>query len=138
MGSYVILKMARQFLDQEWPKVERFLADGLEHGEGELDINQLRLLCSQGHVDLFVINDGDRLAGCFAIEAIQYPNYRVAHVISAGGKMICNATFWVGLRDWLKSLGYSKVQCYCRPSVARMICRIDGFRTSYHIVRCEL
>lgn len=135
---YQTLKINRLFLDQEWHKVEGFLSDALDHSEGELDVNQLRLLAARGDCDLFAIFHDGALAGCFAVEAIQYPNYRVANVIAAGGKMICNAEFWAEFSIWLKGLGFSKVQCYCRPSVARMINRIEGFRTAYQIVRCEL
>lgn len=133
-----IQRLNRQFLDQEWPHVSGYLEDGLLCSEGELSIDQLRLLCAQGHADVFVVLADGKLTGALAIECVSYPNYRAANVTAAGGRGIYNASFWLLLRDWLKGMGYSKVQGYCPPGVARLLRRIDGFRTSYELVRCDL
>lgn len=135
--TYKVYKLALQFLDQEWPKIKGYLEEALKYCD-ELDLSQLRMLIARGDADAFVVFKNETLCGCFVSETVQYPNYRVANVIAAGGKMICNPEFWKVFSPWLKSLGYSKVQCYCRPSVARMINRIDGFKTTHFIVRSDL
>lgn len=133
-----IQRLNLHFLDREWPKIRGFLEDGLLCSEGELDINQLRMLCARGAAEVFVVMRDGQIIGALAIEAVAYPNFRAANVISAGGRGIYNKTFWPLLMRWLRDLGYSKVQGYCPPSVARLLRRIDGFKTSYELVRADL
>lgn len=138
MPGHLIQQLNRQFLDQEWPKVSGYLKEGLLCSEGELDVDQLRLLCSQGRAEVFVALRSGEIIGACAVETIQYPNFKAANVISAGGRGVYNPSFWAEFKGWLKSMGYSKVQGYCPPAVARLIRRIDGFRTSYELVRSDL
>lgn len=127
-----------EFLDAQWGEVAGFLGAGLLCAEGELDLAQLRMLIATGRAQVFVMLADDVITGALAIEPVQYPNFRAANVISAGGKGIYNAQFWALFQNWLKSMGYSKVQGYCPPTVARLLRRIKGFRTSYELVRADL
>ena len=136
MISFV--RLNPQFIDGEWPKVSGFLADGLLYSEGEITIEQLRMLCGRGQVDVFVTLKDGKAVGAFAVEPVVYPNFRVANVISAGGRGVFTQECWPHFTRWLRDFGYSKVQGYCRPSVARLLRRIDGFRTSYELVRADL
>lgn len=127
-----------QFIDSQWEYVVEFLERGLLCSEGELDISQLRLLCAIGRADIFVTIENGDIIGALAVEAIVYPNFRAANIISAGGSGIYNERFWQLFRVWLKDLGYSKVQGYCPPAVSRLLKRIDGFKTPYEIVRADI
>lgn len=126
------------FLDQEWPKVSPMLDSGFMYSEGELDISQLRMLCARGDAFIMVCMAEGQIIGALALEIVQYPNFRAANVISAGGRGIYNAKYWEMLRAWLKDMGVSKVQGNCRPSVARLLKRMEGFRTAYELVRADI
>lgn len=136
--AYSVVRLNAQFLDREWGAVSGFLEDGLLCAEGELTIDQLRMLCAHGRADVFVVLRDGQPVGALAVETVAYPNYRAANVISAGGRGIYNKTCWPLFMQWLRDLGYSKVQGYCPPGVARLLRRIDGFRTSYELVRADI
>lgn len=133
-----IERLNAQFLDTQWPYVAEYLGDGLLSCEGEIDLSQLRMMCANGLADIFVVFSNGDIIGALAVETIQYPNFRAANIISAGGKGMYNRDFWPLFKDWLKALGYSKVQGYCRPGVARLLKRIPEFRTAYELIRADL
>lgn len=133
-----VMRLNAAFLDREWPKVESFLSNGLMASEGEITVDQLRLLCAKGLAEIYVALKDDKVIGAAAVEAIIYPNFRAANVISAGGRGIYNKDFWPLFMGWLRDQGYSKVQGYCPAPVARLLRRIEGFRTAYELVRADL
>lgn len=133
-----VMRLNPAFLDREWPKVAEFLTNGLMSCEGEITVDQLRMLCAKGMAEVYVALKDDKVIGAAAVEAIIYPNFRAANVISAGGRGIYNKDFWPLFMNWLRDQGYSKVQGYCPPAVARLLRKIEGFRTAYELVRADL
>ncbi len=122
-----------------WGEVSPMLAAALETGRGELDIDQLGLLLIQGRAKLLVACDEmGAVHGALAVEFIDYPNYRVGHVIAIGGRgLVESAEAWQQVKDWLKREGCACVQGFAKDSIARLW-RRRGMKTVYQVVRDEL
>jgi len=125
-------------LDGVWPEASKLLERAVNCSDGELDINQLRMLVTQGLGTLLVAERGGRLIGAAVIEFIQYPNYRVANVIAVGGRgLYFDGAATDRLAAWAKSRGATKLQAFCSPSRTRLFSRF-GFSKRYDVVRRDL
>lgn len=112
---------------------------GLACGDGELDINQLRLLLVQGNAHLVVSIAEGELNGAAAIELQRFPNYTVCHVISIGGRHIVSQGAFDQLAGIAKGLGATQLQGWVPEAIARLYERKKlGFHESYRVIRREL
>jgi hypothetical protein len=131
----------RNYLDKFWDQIKDLLASGLQLCEGELDINQLRLLITQGHATVIVATsiETDEIVGALAFEVVNYPNYRCANVISIGGhNLFSDEHDMEQFKSILKKAGISKIQGWCSPAIARMWKSKFNFTTPYTMVRSDV
>lgn len=134
----------RDKLDAAWPRVAPLLARALERSEGELDLAQLRLLAVLGRVEIIAaLRENDAVKAAWAVEYIDFPNYRVANIVAIGGREVfAHPEAWQQFKAWLKSeRGCSKVQGYCPASVARLWLgpwSNLGMHEAYRVVRADL
>lgn len=138
-----VVKVNPVYLDQEWPKFVEYLQLGLLYCEEETTIDQLRMEIAKGAITVLVAVDDGEITGACAIEPLQYPNFRAAHIVSAGaarGASLFTEEYYPLLVGWCKKLGYSKIQGHCRPSVARLIKRVRGAnaREPYALIRMDI
>ena len=91
-------------IQQTWDKVEIMLDRAMAHSGGEYDLDQLKVLLTQGRQVLCVCTEEDLVIKCaLTIEWINYPNDRVAFITAIGGKTDkqCFGEF----EQWVKSNG---------------------------------
>lgn len=113
------------------------LRKALECGDGELTIDQLRLLIVQGNAHLLVAHR-EKPVGAAVIEFKNYPNFRAANVIAIGGmKMFADASAFESLVRFAKIGGASKIEGYCPIAVARLWKKFN-FREAYSFVRRDI
>lgn len=126
-------------LDSWWPRCKDFLQKGLEHSENEITLDQIRLLMTKGDVILVVGYTPGKVYGCAAVEFINFPNYRVANVITFGGDhFLMSDEEFAKFCEILKQFGATKVQAWCRKSAARWLRSRHAFEEKYTIVRKDL
>lgn len=126
-------------IDFAWPEVRTLLASALAHCDGEITVDQLRVLIVRGEAHLFVAHRNDQLVGACAVELVRYPNFTAANVIAIGGRrLMADARMFSELRAELRRLGASKVQGWCPDSVARLWRERLGMRAAYTLMRGEL
>ena len=125
-------------LDATWPVVGSLLDSAMSHSEGELNAEDVRQMVEDGHAFVLVIVQAGEIVAAGAVEVVGYPRYKVANIIAVGGKRVFLR------RDefqWLcmvaRDMGCTKVQTYCRPSMARLLERL-GMREAYRVMRCDL
>jgi hypothetical protein len=137
-SSIVMIPVPAERLDHLWPPLAGYLAAGLEHAQGELTLDQLRLLVVQGHADLLSFWRGRQPVGATAIEYLRYPQYTVAQVISFGGQgLFSDEAGMAQVRHWCKHRGASQMQALCRPAITRFARRL-GFAPAYDLIRSTL
>lgn len=128
-------------LDLHWESMKPFLASGLLSTEGELTIDQVRLLLVQGYLYSVVAvdMDTDLVVGALAFEIINYPQYRVANVVSVGGDQLLIAeTEMAQFQVSLKQLGCTKIQGWCSPAIARLWKQQFNARIPYQMIRIDI
>jgi hypothetical protein len=136
-----LLSLAKEHLDKYWPEIKEYIQSGLMLTQNEVTIDQLRLLCSQGHahIVLFQCEETYDLKGALVFEVISYPQYRVANVISIGGdKMYLDEHEMDQFKVALKKGGISKIQGWCSPAVARLWQKQYKATIPYQMIRIEL
>lgn len=107
-----------------WDTVRPFLEAALEKGEGAKDYNihHIQQFIASGQWLLLVaIDNENNICGASTVSFVNYPINRVAFVTSIGGKfIICKDTF-EQLTGILKQFGATKIQCYVRPAMERLL-----------------
>lgn len=130
--------LAPESLDAAWPVVGDFLDKALEHSEGEIGAEDIRQMVRKGHAFILVVVQDGSILAAGAVEIVQYPRYKAANMIAVGGNRVflrADELTWVC--RVARDMGCTKVQTYCRPSMARLLERL-GMREAYRVMRCDL
>lgn len=119
--SLTIQYVPTDYVAQSWSEVERFLADALQHGTDDYNIEQLKgMVCTGQQLLLVAVDEGMTVHGAATISFINYPNHRVAFITTIGGKLITNADTFQQFRRVLGLQGATKIQGAVRPSMAKL------------------
>lgn len=125
-----------RFLDAVWPDVADLLDSALKKGDGEMTIDQMKLLVRQGYFQLVLWHEGDEVVSAGVVEPINYPNYRVARAAYLSGRYTEES--FAALRDWCRDvLGAVKVECFGSDAIARLYSHY-GFEKKYNMLRIDL
>ena len=124
-------------IQQTWDKVEIMLDRAMAHSGGEYDLDQLKVLLTQGRQVLCVGTEEDLIIKCaMTIEWINYPNDRVAFITAIGGKT--DKQGFGEFEQWVKANGGTKIQGAAFEAVARLWKRAYGFENRYIIVEKQI
>lgn len=124
-------------IQQTWDKVEIMLDRAMAHSGGEYDLDQLKVLLTQGKQVLCVGTEEDLIIKCaMTIEWINYPNDRVAFITAIGGKT--DKQGFGEFEQWVKANGGTKIQGAAFEAVARLWKRAYGFENRYIIVEKQI
>jgi hypothetical protein len=126
-----------EHIQQTWGKVEIMLDRAMAHSGGEYDLDQLKVLLTQGRQVLCVGTEEDLIIKCaMTIEWINYPNDRVAFITAIGGKT--DKQGFGEFEQWVKANGGTKIQGAAFEAVARLWKRAYGFENRYIIVEKQI
>lgn len=126
-----------QLLDLCWQRVEPLLRRSCEHSP-EYTVEQMRLGILSGQYQLHVARQGDDLAGVAAVQVIQYPQFKSAHIAAMAGRdLVGHPTLRAAFYANLKAQGCTKIQFVARPSAARLYRRM-GLSSDLTFVRSEI
>jgi len=126
-----------EHIQQTWDKVEIMLDRAMAHSGGEYDLDQLKVLLTQGRQVLCVGAEEDLIIKCaMTIEWINYPNDRVAFITAIGGKT--DKQGFGEFEQWVKANGGTKIQGAAFEAVARLWKRAYGFKNRYIIVEKQI
>lgn len=132
-----IVQIPSHHVVAQWPKIERFLAEAMEHSAGECSLEQLRAILTSGQQTLLAVVDGSEFHGAITIATESYPNFSVAFVTSVGGRAIASRENFEQLFGWCRSRGYTHIRGAAYESVARLWRRF-GAKEIYRTVEIEL
>lgn len=139
MGNIKIKLVATSDLAAYWIACEPLIAAGLVPSDGEANTQHVLADLQEQRAQLIVgLNDMANVVTALVVQFIDYPNYKVAHVYSIGGRgVIENTVHWASIKAWMKQQGATKVQGVCKPAQARLWQKL-GFTDTYHMVRQDL
>lgn len=118
-----------EHVSQVWHKVAPFLEDALTSSPEFPDwypnynIHHLQMFLTSGAWLLIVAVENGEIQGACSVSFVNYPLHRVAFITSIGGKLIISDESTDKLKNILKQRGATKIQAYCRSSVARLLKR---------------
>lgn len=126
-----------EWVNQTWPRVEKFVAAALEHAQGDYTIDQVKALVTQGTWMLLVAVEGEEIKGAATIHFYNRPNDRVGFISTIGGRLISNPDTFEQLKVFAMSQGATVIEGAARESIARLWTRY-GFTEKYRIVGVKL
>jgi hypothetical protein len=80
---------------------------------------------------------GEGITGACTIEIIDSPTERIAHVNLMGGKGIVRDYVFAEAKDFMRSLGATTAQCWCKDNLVPMYKKM-GMENTHHVMRLKL
>jgi hypothetical protein len=92
------------------------------------------MLLVNGVQKLLVAVENNNIIGASAVEFINYPNQRVLHITSMGGKALIEPDMIKQFEDWAKSQGATKIRAFAQDAQARLYKIKMGLNIVTHVV----
>lgn len=122
-----------------WPVVRGFLNTAIiNYDYADYDVEHLKVLLVKEFQVLFVVLDDNKIVGAFTVEVINYPNHRVAHTTTMGGKGLFDSNTVKQYEEWCKSNGITKIRAYAQDAQARLFKIKLGLNAVTHVVEKTL
>ncbi len=128
-----------QLVEHFWKLSEPYVKRALDHTTGELTPADIKSLCKDRLVQLWLISEGERVIGCFTTEIVNYPQKRHARIITIGGSRMKD---WALQMDiivcgWAKENGCAAVEAFVRKGFVPILANLGG-KHQYSVVVKEL
>lgn len=125
-------------LPQAWPVVAPLLQKAIDIDPMAITIEQTEHLVRTGKSHLLVWVELDQgITGAVTVDFIDYPRERVAHVNLMGGKGIVREHVFEDAKKWMRSMGATKAQCWCKENLVPMYQKM-GMENTHHVMRIKL
>lgn len=123
-------------VDAEWAQIRPLLMKAVVHGRGEVMVDDILDLVKKGQMFVAATRDGDKIVLAIAAEIVYYPRKRVLNLAFGGGSVSpIYDQVYEGLAKMAKILDVNTIQCYCRPSVAKLLrTRYDDVEEAYIVL----
>jgi len=103
-----------------------------------MTIEQVEYAVRTGRQFLLVWEEpGEGITGAVTVEFIDYPRERVAHVDFMGGKSIVREHVFEEAKNWMRSFGATKAQCWARGTLVNMYEKM-GMENTHQVMRVKL
>ena len=131
--------VAPEYIHTIWDVVEPMLKPAfINFDNADYDIAHVKVLIIEQSQYLFVVVEDKKIIGAFTVEVINYPNHRVAHTTSMGGKGLFNIDTVKQYEDWARLQGVTKIRAYAKDSQARLFKMKLGLNAVTHVVEKTL
>jgi hypothetical protein len=125
-------------IDRAWRDGADMLGDAIKHAQGEVTLDQLKMLLSRNERTLIGLRDETGVKGWAAVGVQQLPNIRVMHVYAMAGKGICTVDGFDLLKQYAVANGCSSVRGAVRAAVMRMMQQRFGATPLYQTFEVSL
>ena len=125
-------------LPQAWPIAAPLLQKAIDIDPAAMTIEQVEYAIRTGKSHLLVwVEPDEGITGAVTVDFIDYPRERVAHVNLMGGKGIVREHVFEDAKKWMRSMGATKAQCWCKDNLVRMYEKM-GMENTHHVMRIKL
>lgn len=125
-------------LPQAWPVVAPLLQRAIDIDPTAITIDQAEHSVRTGKSHLLVWVELDEgITGAVTVDFIDYPRERIAHVNLMGGKGIVREHVFEDAKKWMRSMGATKAQCWCKENLVPMYQKM-GMENTHHVMRIKL
>ena len=131
--------VAPEYIHTIWDVVEPMLKTAfINFNNADYDVEHIKVLIIEQYQYLFVVVEDEKIIGAFTVEVINYPNHRVAHTTSMGGKGVFDKDTVKQYEDWAKLQGVTKIRAYAQEAQARLFKMKLGLNAVTHVVEKTL
>lgn len=127
--------VAPDFICQYWHKIEPFFEASFKFSTDDYSVEQIKFLLVTGQQTCLVAVDEDgTIIGASAVEINNYPNHRVLHITSMGGRALVEDDLIQQFEGWARSQGVTKIRAFAQDAQARLYKMKMGFESVAHVV----
>ena len=121
-----------------WPIVAPMLQKAIDLDPSVVTIEQVEYAVRTGRTFLLVWEEpNEGITGAVTLEFIDYPRERVAHVDLMGGKGIVRDHVFEEAKQWMRSMGATKAQCWAKGTLVQMYEKM-GMENTHQVMRINL
>jgi hypothetical protein len=121
-----------------WPIAAPLLQKAVDLEPESITIEQVEHSVRTGKVFLLVWDEPDvGITGAVTVEFIDYPRERVAHVNLMGGKGVVRQHVFDEAKNWMRTFGATKAQCWARGTLVQMYEKM-GMENTHQVMRVKL
>ena len=125
-------------LPKIWPIAAPMLQRAIDLEPAVVTIEQVEFSIRTGRTFLLVWDEPEEgITGAVTVEFIDYPRERVAHVNLMGGKGVVRQHVFDEAKEWMRSFGATKAQCWARGTLVQMYEKM-GMTNTHQVMRTEL
>jgi hypothetical protein len=127
--------VAPDFINQYWNKIEPFFESSFKFSTDDYSVDQIKFLLVNGQqICLVAVEDDGSIIGASAVSISNYPNHRVLHITSMGGRALVEADLIQQFEAWARSQGVTKIRAFAQDAQARLYKMKMGFQSVAHVV----
>jgi len=121
-----------------WPVAAPMLQRAIDLDPDAITIEQVEHSVRTGKVFLLIWEEPDvGITGAVTVEFIDYPRERVAHVNLMGGKGIVREHVFEEAKNWMRTFGATKAQCWAKGTLVQMYEKM-GMENTHQVMRVKL
>lgn len=121
-----------------WPIAAPMLQKAIDLDPSIVTIEQVEYAVRTGRTFLLVWEEpNEGITGAVTLEFIDYPRERVAHVDLMGGKGIVRDHVFEEAKQWMRSMGATKAQCWAKGTLVQMYEKM-GMENTHQVMRIKL
>ena len=125
-------------LPQVWPIAAPLLQKAIDLEPEALTIEQVEYQVRTGRIFLLVWEEpNEGITGAVTVEFIDYPRERIAHVNLMGGKGVVRDYVFEEAKNWMRTFGATKAQCWARGTLVQMYEKM-GLENTHQVMRIKL
>ena len=127
--------VAPDFVCQHWSKIEPFFESSFKFSTDDYTVEQIKFLLVNGQqICLVAVEDDGTIIGASAVSINNYPNHRVLHITSMGGRALVEPDLIEQFENWARSQGVTKIRAFAQDAQARLYKMKMGFDSVAHVV----
>lgn len=137
--TYTIRGIPMLLVEKLWHLAEPYIKRALDHSAGEISPDDLKRLCMERDVQLWLVREADRVVGAATTEICIYPHRKHCRVITIAGSHFME---WVEQMDavlsaWSASQGCDALEAHVRRGFVQKLAPL-GYKHLHSVVVKEL
>lgn len=122
-----------------WPFAEPYIKRALDHTSGEWGTQDLRKLCEENQIQLWLVAEGDRIVAALTTELVNYPRRKHCRIITLAG---AKAPQWTPVADtivsaWAQAQGCDAIEAFVRKGYVSVLAKY-GFQHKYSVIAKDI
>jgi hypothetical protein len=127
--------VAPDFVCQYWHKIEPFFESSFKFSTDDYSVEQIKFLLVNGQqICLVAVDEDGSIIGASAVSISNFPNHRVLHITSMGGRALVEDDLIQQFEAWARSQGVTKIRAFAQDAQTRLYRMKMGFESVANVV----